>query len=259
MNIYIPSYNRFQLDRAVTLKSWPEALPVNVVVRPGQLELYESLIRQLCKPHVTILPIGGDGVAATRNAILDHVGDERVIILDDDIEFYCRREDHAYKLRGVTKFDMIQIFTDMYESLKNYAHVGLSCREGNNRVLKDSIINTRAIRAAGFNVAILNRHGLRYRLKNREDFDLTLRLLRLGYSNLVFYKYAQGQRMSNNPGGMCGMPEREAKAMEENAHKLAELHPGFVKPVQKTTKSSWGGGTRWDVICYWKKAYASHK
>jgi len=257
MNIYIPSYNRFQLNRAVTLRFWPKILPVNVAVRPEQVEFYKALIKQLNIPNATILPIGKDGVMATRNAILDHVGNQRVIILDDDISFSVRRDDHEYKLRVSTQDDLLHTFSDMHDALKHYAHVGVSCRDGNNRKLEDSHENTRAIRAAGFDVAVLNKHNLRYRLKNREDFDLTLRLLRLGYSNLVFYKYAQNQSMSNNPGGMYGSPEREAKAMEENAYELARLHPGFVKPVQKTTKSSWGGGTRWDVICYWKKAFNS--
>lgn len=259
MNIYIPSYNRFQLNRATTLKLWPKYLSVNIVVRPEQVELYKALVDKLIIPHAVILPIGKIGVMATRNAILDHVGNQRVIILDDDIEFFCRRDDHEWKLRKVTDDDMFCIFSDMYKALKQYVHVGVSCREGNNRVLEDTVENTRAIRAAGFDAATLNRLGLRYRLHIRSDFDLTLQLLRAGFKNLVYYKYAQNQRMSNNPGGMYGIPEREAKAMEENAHKLAELHPGFVKPVQKTTKSSWGGGTRWDVICYWKKAYASHE
>ena len=46
--------------------------------------------------------------------------------------------------------------------------------------------------------------------------------------------------------------------MNRCAHELEVLHPDYVTVVDKTTKTSWGGGTRTDVRIAWKKAYESH-
>jgi hypothetical protein len=43
----------------------------------------------------------------------------------------------------------------------------------------------------------------------------------------------------------------------EGARGLFVLHSPFVKVVEKTTKTSWGGQTRTDVIVKWKAAYDS--
>ncbi len=228
MKIYIPSYNRWQGNLAQTLQVWPKDLPVYVVVRAGQCAQYSLLVNQLKLTKAVVLPIGLVGVMHTRNAILEHAGSGHVCILDDDINFLIRRHDHAYHLRAQTDREVKLMFQYIDDHLTNFAHVGISGREGNNRVLDDSVFNTRAIRLVGFDLDILNSHHIRYRLHNREDFDITLRLLRLGFSNCVSYKYAQGQRGSGTKGGMCGSPEREPEAMAKNAHELAALHPGFT-------------------------------
>lgn len=258
MKIYIPTYNRYMARLAQALWIWPKDLPVFVVVRPEELERYEQLLTNIGLRQWTILPFGQEGVMLTRNAILDHatgIKENRIFILDDDINFLRRKDDHAWKLRGATDEEVIEMFNELTEALTDYAHVGVSGREGNNRVLDDWVENTRIIRFIGLRMDVLNKHGIRYRLHNREDFDLTLRLLSLGCKNRVYYKYAQGQKESGMAGGLSGSPVREPEAMAANAHELADLHPGLVKVVQKKTKTSFGGGTRTDVICYWKKAY----
>lgn len=261
MNIYIPSYNRHQFleKRAQAFWVWPKDFPVYVVVRPKEEPFYLRLMDQLGLTAAEVLPIGKEGVCKTRNAILNHAGEGHIAILDDDINFLIRRHDHAYHLRAQTDKEVKRMFHLIDCLLNDFAQVGVSCREGNNRVEKDSVLNTRAIRLVGFDVDVLNKEKIRYRLDNREDFDITLRLLSLGFDNYVFYRYAQGQKSSGAKGGLCGSPVREPGAMAENAHRLAKLHPGLVKVVQKKTKTSFGGGTRTDVICYWKKAYAQSR
>ena len=84
-----------------------------------------------------------------------------------------------------------------------------------------------------------------------------MNILRKGGNNRVIYSYAQGQKGSDTAGGLKGSDARLDQELERTAKLLESLHPGFVKARIKKTKTSWGGKTRWDVICYWKKAYAS--
>ena len=93
------------------------------------------------------------------------------------------------------------------------------------------------------------------RLEVMEDFDVALRLLRAGHDNVILNNWANNQAGSGKEGGCSHFrtPELHAAC----ASKLASLHPGFVKVVQKTTKGAWGGGTRTDVNIAWKKARAA--
>ena len=94
------------------------------------------------------------------------------------------------------------------------------------------------------------------RIDTKQDFDMTLQLLRKGYKNLVFYKYAHNQSGSNARG--CCSVYRNPEMMDRCSNELAALHPDFVKVVEKYTKTSWGGGIRTDVRIAWKKAYESY-
>ncbi|MCK5131746.1 MAG: hypothetical protein KAR40_06285 [Candidatus Sabulitectum sp.] len=228
-----------------------------MVVRPEEASSYQNLIDRIGLEEVTILTIGAVGVQPTRNNILKHADSGHMALVDDDLKFLIRRSEKAYNLRNQTSEEIIDMFTCVDTTLSTFAHVGISCREGNNRVEEYSVLNTRCIRLVGLDLDVLNKEGIDYRLDNREDFDLTLRLLRLGYPNMVYYWWAQGQAESMAPGGMSGAPERELDALKANAEYLAELHPGFVRVVKKKTKGAWQGQERYDVVCYWKKAFKS--
>jgi hypothetical protein len=94
-------------------------------------------------------------------------------------------------------------------------------------------------------------------MKVMEDFDVALSLLTKGYENAIINTVAHNQKGSGAVGG-CSVwrtPQVQAQA----ALKLAELYPGIVKVVEKTTKTAWGGGTRTDVTIQWKAAYAKSK
>lgn len=263
MILYIPTYNRHQKNRAGTLRNWPKDFPVNLVVRQTQVEPYEQLIKELGVVGATILPIGQEGIASTRSSIINHAfafsKDAKACMIDDDLGFLKRRDDHEWKLRGSENPEIVRMFTEIEEQLETYAHVGISCREGNNRIKQDFVLSSRGIRLVGYRADILKNEQLDFstQLEGREDLDMTLKLLRRGYHNLVFYSWAQGQSGSDAPGGLSETEARTDAALTRTANALAEAHPGFVKVVEKTTKTSWGGKKRTDVMCYWKKAFAS--
>lgn len=260
MKLYVMSYNRAETRLARTLRAWPKDLGVDVVVRPEQVEAYGNLIQRLELPKAVIVAIGKVGVPATRQAILEHhlanEDDPFHCQLDDDLSFLTRNgPDHEKPLylHESSAEDIKQMFDTLEDTLESgYAHCGISGREGNNRVVEDSKDVARSHRILAYDASVLEQHELRFRTLI-EDMDMTLQLLRLGYSNRVFYRWAQGQVTSAWEGGLSD--QRTAATLEEGAKDLEGLHPGFVKAVQKTTKTSWGGGTRWDVNVRWKKAY----
>jgi hypothetical protein len=98
-----------------------------------------------------------------------------------------------------------------------------------------------------------------------EDFDVLLHFLKHGYKNAVITSFAWDTK--NVLEGGCSL-YRDNDVQTYTAHKLAKLHKGFVRIVEKSTKSAWRGlenekgdkeQKRTDVIVYWKKAYRSSR
>ena len=153
------------------------------------------------------------------------------------------------KIRGVFKI------LENWLINNNFAHVAMSVREGNNFVINPFVENSRGIRIVGFNVSILKQIKIN-RMLLMADFDTTLQLLELGYSNRILYTHAQAHKKSNDIGGCCLY--RTPEAMKKSAFKLQELHPNFVTVKKKITKKPWSGfktNERYDVTIQWKKAF----
>lgn len=182
-------------------------------------------------------------------------GYKYMILLDDDLKFDCRRDG---KLKPST---IVEITCGLYLLVnwlrEGYSHVAMSPREGNNWEEKDFAEVGRAMRVCGFNLEIIRKHNLKFnRTILMADFDITLQLLELGYPNKISYKYANGQRKSNDDGG-CSL-YRTPERMREAALSLQKLHPKFVKVTEKKTSKPWAGfdtNVRTDVQISWKKAY----
>jgi hypothetical protein len=146
----------------------------------------------------------------------------------------------------------------LYKWLRDgFVHVGISSRNGNNRIEADYVDVARMNNAYAYDREAVLACGARFdRLKVMEDFDITLTLLEKGYPNRVTYEYAWGQRRSGDEGG-CSL-YRNDEMQREAALELARLHPGLVKIVEKESKEAWGGfesSTRTDVNIQWKKAF----
>ncbi len=94
------------------------------------------------------------------------------------------------------------------------------------------------------------------RMNPMNDFDVNLQLLRLGYDNHLIAEFCYNQGGTNAPGGSSDYRTLETQAA--SAHKLADLHPGFVNIRHKVNKT---GPVelreRTEVTVFWKKARAS--
>lgn len=210
-------------------------------------------------PKVHACPSTVTGIGEVRQHIIVSAinkGFSHVIMLDDDLTFAKRRLDEPDKFENMKPKDYARMFSRLEKLFAGFNHIGMCSREGGNRLEPGYVENTRMLRILGYDLNAYSKSGAQYdRMELMEDFDVTLTMLRAGYPNAVLTDYCHNQKSSNAPGGCSTYRTLEKQAAA--AHKLAKLHPGFVKTVEKTTKTAWNGATRTDVRIAWKKAYES--
>lgn len=248
MQIFIPTRGRVFQE---TFSSLPEILQrkVTFVVPYDTYDVMGNSTPLMTPPEI-------QGIAATRQWILENATDDKIVMLDDDLVFATRREDDPTKFSPSTPYEIHLLFDHIDSHLDAYAHVGVSTREGGNRDISPGAHNTRLLRVLAFRRDVLLDEGVRFdRVELMEDFDATLQLLRAGYPNYKINWIVHNQRSSNAPGGCSTY--RTLEKQSQAATRLAALHPSFVTVVQKTTKTAWNGATRDDVRIQWKCAYDS--
>lgn len=252
LRIYIPTLNR--VGKQTTFHNLSPKLRKNavLVIRSNEQHLHPGL-------PVLVHPSNLKTIGQVRQWIVDQHNIEefgdKIIMLDDDLNFYKRREDDIKKFEPVEPSDMDEGFKLVEKLLATYPHVGIRHREmAQDAELVEEC--TRSLRALAYNVKTLRKENARFdRTVVMEDFDVTLQLLRAGYRNAVISSIIQNQGSSNAPGGCSTY--RTMEVQNKGAQKLKRLHSDFVKLVTKTTKTAWGGQERTDVVVAWKKAFAS--
>lgn len=254
MDIVIPSRGRSHLDMASVRALEEAGLNVSVVVPVSEVRDYT----RWSSGTTRILACPATGIANTRQWIVDNVGnDATVCMVDDDLTFFHRRSDDPTKLRAITPEELCAAFDQLERTLSDSVpHAGFATREGANRNTDALHWNTRILRVLAYHRPTLVKEGITFgRMLVMEDFDVALRLLRTGRHNVILNNFAHNQPGSGTEGGCSVYRTMEVQA--EAAHQLAKLHPGFVRVVEKETKTSWGGQKRTDVQISWKKALAA--
>lgn len=206
--------------------------------------------------ELLVLPDHLHTLAPTRQWLLENLTDEKIVLLDDDLDFLVRRTDDPTKFRQPRPGDAEEMLAELDSALDTYAHVGLGTREGGNRNTEERMYATRIMRFHAFNLPKVREAQARFdRVVVMEDFDITLQLLRAGHCNCLLNRWAHGQRGSNAAGGCSAY--RTMDVQTESAVKLQQFHPDFVRLVTKQTKCAWNGQERTDVTVQWKRAFAS--
>ena len=258
MRIFIPTYGR--PHRQHTYHHLPAELQkrTTLVVQHRERHAYKDY------PNVHVLPSKVQTISPTRHYIMTLAHKEgwgKVVMLDDDLHFSIRRKNEPDKFTHPTDKQVVKLFERIEKELDKFTHVGVLAREGGNRITKPHVEVTRMMRVLAYNVEAFHAAGVRfYRGKGyetfaMEDFDTTLQLLRKGHPNRVLCGFVHNQGGSNTDGGCSHF--RTLDVQNTNAALLAKIHDPFVKVVEKTTKTAWGGATRLDVTVQWKKAFAS--
>lgn len=249
MDIVIPTYGRHL--RQTTYNNlpfhWQEQ--TTLVVQLREMELYPNY-------NLIVLPDEIRTIRETRHWLIHdcpQLRGDHIVMLDDDMVFAARRTDEPTKFREMDICDYDDMFTDLEKTLRTFAHVGISHREGANRNTDPYVEVSRQMRVLAYQKFALRAMNISGRTKVMEDFDVTLQLLRHGLPNRILNRWVHNQGGSNTAGGCSEL--RTDEVQHDSAHHLADLHKPFVKTVTKTTKTSWGGKERTDVTIYWKKAY----
>ena len=258
--VFIPSRGRanMKLIQAGAFAQLPKGYHVAYVVPDDEYDAYAKLGVPLIRRPPEV-----QGIAAARRFIgycAQQFSLDKFIVLDDDLKFSVRISLDDWHLRKATSEDLVELLGVVSQQLDDYGHVGVGARQGNNNLGpgdKPLIVeNTRTMRALAYRTAefMAVEHC---RVTFMEDFDVNLQLLRKGVPNCTVNFWVTDQSMTNAPGG-CSV-YRTHQLHEEAAHKLAELHPGFVSLRQKVNKTGGEFGTRTEVTIQWKKAYESSR
>ncbi len=257
MQIYIPSRDR--LDAQYTWDNLtPELRAQTHIVCPAE-EVAAHLERgrnALARP-----PLKLSGV---RQWLVEEVAqqDQPVIMLDDDLGFFKRKDPAAYNLEPISGTAALNILFEHLHDLvavEGFAHAGLCPRQGNNRFFPQTLLRATRINAVQCVLpAKLAQHNARYdAVELMEDYHVVLTLLEAGEDNRVIADYAWDQvKGSGAPGGFAHYRTKERQAAA--AELLHSLHPHYVRVVEKEPKTGRGdswGGSRIDVRVYWRRAF----
>lgn len=260
MHIYIRTYGRPSRDLQHTARMlWDAEVPFTFVVQQREFNTgaWRWCAEQRPNQKFITLPPAITHLYQTDQYLMEtaHLdGADYVLLMDDDISFAIRRMDELTKFRPATPEDVHDVLKDIAFHVKELHHplVGVAGREGANRDTADYKYATRQMRCNAIDVSKFHELGIRFdRVPLMEDFDVILQFLSHGYPNCVINWAVQDQRGSGVKGGVTHY--RTDELQKKAAEMLAARHPGYVKVVQRHTKTSWGGDkTRYDVTVQWK-------
>lgn len=250
--IVVPTKGR--VDKQRTVKRLPKELRVmTVLVCPAAEAPYHK--RADLGVGVLAQPDPAWTIARKRRWILEELapgrGADKVIMLDDDLEFSVRRPDNPARFLVARPDQVLPAFVELARQLSPAVpHAGFAVRQGADKNTTAGWIGVgRMMYSLGYHVPTVLANAELGRIETREDMDLTLQLLRKGLPNDIYNSFTAGQGFGN-PGGCTG--ERTLERSNADARRLAELFPGYVRVEERQYKNS---PVRLEVTCYWQKAY----
>lgn len=248
MRIYIPTYRRPGAQHTFNALSpyWRER--TTLVLDAWDARVMANWLNDN-DAAIWIPPENIQTIAAKRAWIIENAQEEKIVMMDDDLRFAVRvREDDKIRLRPAGGEQVEYHLHDLEKRLDHFVHAGFSARQGNNRLPAGWRSPARMMYILGYRPEILREECELGRIETREDFDYTLQLLRKGLANSVTADICVDQKY--NAKGGCS-EDRTVEASNADADRLVELHPGFVKIVEKDYKSS---VPRREVTIQWKRA-----
>jgi hypothetical protein len=252
MQIYIHTLGR--VDSQPTL-IYLRAAGVNptLVVQPQEAQSYRQVYKTT---PLLILPKEIKGLSPTRQWLLENCPERYMVLCDDDLRFARKNPEDRTRLLEPKPQDMADMIAAVKSKLQVFAHVGISARGDNNRKEGFFYKNERMMRFLAYDRERVPPSCRFDRIPAKQDFDMTLQLLRKGLANCVIYEWAQDQVKASNARGGCATYRTEEMA-EAAAKELQRLHPHFVSLVEKSN-SNWKGftkPTRLEAHIAWKQAF----
>jgi hypothetical protein len=251
MKIVIHTYGRSSNQK--TFNNLPKEIQdrTSLCVQKREKHLYKEY------PNIIVLPDKIRSLSPTRQWLIQNSKERFLCMMDDDITNFSVKTKEG-RLVKATDRQIVSMFNKLENTLEKYVHCGIPYRQL-NRVPYGQLYSdcTRMMSLLCYDIETVNKLKCRFdRVILKQDFDMTLQLLKKGCPNRLLMRY--GINVSSPQINKGGVTEyRTEKANTEAAYKLKNLHPEFVHIVQKETKSSYGGGSRTDVKIDWKKAFNS--
>lgn len=247
MRIIIPTRGRY--DLTLTCDRLPKELRGHVdIVCPEKEAHRHRDIRPWA--HVVVQPDPDFTIAAKRAWIMLNWESDRIVMLDDDLNFFVKRDEDPKKLRKAELADISGWFSALERKLsKDVPHAGFGSRLFNNAKEPGWQTAKRMQYVLGYYLPIVRKVCEFGRIETREDMDYTLQLLRAGYPNEVCHTIAVEQSNEYGARGGCS-GQRTTESSDRDCQKLADFHPGLVRVVQKDYK----GNPRSEVVVRWEAA-----
>lgn len=250
MKIVIPTYRRIEAQH--TYKQLPENWQRQTVF---VVDLHDYVrmrpMKEFLAADFVSVPAEITSIAKKRKWILENFECKSLVQFDDDLQFAIRRYRENGKISQCkpTLEETDHWLKELEKMLDQYVHAGFSARQFNNAKPQGWAKNTRMMYSLGYQPAVVRKECELGRIETREDMDVTLQLLKKGYENVVCSEFCHDQ-IYNTAGG-CSI-DRTLESSNADAERLAELHPGLVRVVEKDYKRSM---RRKEVVCAWKRAY----
>lgn len=233
--IYILSKGRS--ESRYTVKTLEEMrVKYRIVIEPQEYDLYA---KHIDPTNILVLPdeyLGkNQGGIPARNFIWEHSvqeGHKAHWVIDDNIEGFFRwNKNKKLPLKSGICFKMIE---DYFDGCENVAQCGIQYTSFYPEI---SLRRPLYIKNTRIYSCILQRNdvGERWRGKYNEDTDLSLRLLKRGFSTLLFQNFLCGKKTTLSVKG--GNSEiYSGDGLQKKLDSLIEQHPDVVKGTVKFRK-----------------------
>jgi hypothetical protein len=197
------------------------------------------------------IPCSAQRIGATRQWIIEHADDVKVLMLDDDLNQWSVRPDREEgRYVMASRENIFHGLQELSWLLVDYAHAGIGARLYSN-MQAPLVANGRITRAWGLRADVLLEHKLKFTCPV-DDLEMTIQLLRAGYANMVMYALVQDQGISQAPGGASTY--RTLEYHNACHEQINRWHPAYTRLVEKTTKGGWfDGKPRKEVVISWAK------
>lgn len=235
MNIYILSSGR--PNKQITYDNLPKDLKYTIIFVVPEKDMMSYLDTH---GDCNFIFHKKQGIAATRQYVLEHSLDDRIVMLDDDLTFYTRKPQGNYVKSQPD--ELHSLFDTIYRELDTYAHVGLC-----NKFMSQTQPLVRNVglgyyQLLAYNKSLFPKPHPKFRMPIAEEHDFHLQLRSKGLIPSVLTEWAKADK-SHAPGGCEEWRTYELETATH--HKMTELWPGIVKvvPTKKfcgtTMRISW--------------------
>ncbi len=202
MKVCIPSKNR-----ASTIKTHLFFKPEDVLifVEPQEVRKYK-----IFWPDYDIVDIkkSDQGISFVRNYIINNINEDKIIMTDDDINYFGLRNNN-YRYDKIN--DLTEMINDICEGLEKYwgysipSDVFAYFENRNTNQLRFHENKKTLVSFYGLNVKELKKHNIRFdNSLEIDDIDFTIQIILNNGKICSDYKYAMSHDM-RTPGGITSM------------------------------------------------------